>query len=267
LGINRATDLFSCWICSEKGSITKLIRQIEDCSWSQAKAIKTAYTTLFDPDLYNDRGADRKSQYNPIQIENTGHKACYLPRESTNILPTMHRQYLTSRRFDPDKLQKEYHLRAVYNIGQYRGRLIIPCFLDGKLVSYLTRDITNQATIPYIDCPESEAIIPVKHTLYNIDNAGRQAVLVEGVTDVWRLGPGSIGSFTSNLTSQQKLLLVKRGIKKLFVLYDPDAFIKAKRVARDLSVLMSTEIILLDKGDPADLSQDSARILMRELLG
>ncbi len=266
LGINNETQIFHCWICGENGNALKLIHELEGCSWAQAKAIFNRYNKVFLDNITNDIGSYRNLRSTPIQIENTGNIICNLPSESTDILPVMHRQYLITRNFDPDKLQKQYKLKAVYNIGKYRGRLIIPCYLNNKIVSYLTRDVTGQSSIPYVDCPEQEAVVPVKHTLYNIDSVIRDAILVEGVTDVWRLGEGAIASFTSNMTAQQKSLLVKKNIRRLFILYDPDAFRKARKLANDLSPLLKIELILLDHGDPANLSNDDARILKHQLL-
>jgi len=264
MGINIRTAMFHCWICGESGNIIKLIKVIEDCTWSEAKLRLSQYQTFFDNE------EDIRGKYKKIEdIENTSKihdkRKCCLPSECIDLMP-MHKKYLISRGFDADKLIKEYHLKAVYNVGRYRGRIIIPCYLDNRLVSYLTRDVTGTSEYPYIDCKEEEAIIPVKHTLYNIDNTSRVAILVEGVTDVWRLGKSAIASFTSNMTDEQKILLIRKGIKKLFVMYDQDASKKASKLAKDLGAIIDTELILLDKGDPCDLSPDEVRQIRKDLL-
>jgi len=53
-------------------------------------------------------------------------------------------------------------------------------------------------------------------------------IIVEGITDVWRLGDGAVATFTKNFTREQILLLKKKNIKEAFVFYDSDAVGQSK---------------------------------------
>ncbi len=258
MGIHEQSGSFHCWICGEKGHFQKLVQTIEKCSWYEANVKIRPYIIS----VFNDEGLDKGSNDNLTYNK----KVCRLPPECVELMP-MHIRYLVQRNFDPYMLIKKYNLKATYNIGYYRGRIIIPCYLDNRFVAFLGRDVTGSSNIPYLDCKQEEAIVPVKHTLYNIDRVkNKTAILVEGVTDVWRLGDGAIASFTSNMTGEQKMLLLRKGIKKLFVMYDADASTKATILAKDLSAIFDVELILLDEGDPCDLSDHEVQQIRKDLL-
>ncbi len=261
MGINRKAKTFSCWICGRKGHIETLIMEIENCSYREAVNLMARYPALFD-DNESDYIAPRQ------EVAQNRHIEKIMPKEATKDFRHIHLSWLQSRNFIPDKIIKKYDLYSVYNSGRWRGRIIAPIYLNNQIVSYITRDTIGSSSLPYIDCPEAECLIPPKKTLYNIDSIkDGKAIIVEGITDVWRLGDGAIGSFTSNITPEQKMMLIKKGIKQLFWMYDEDAQEKARRLAHEMSAFIKIELILLDHGDPADLSQDEARELKRDLLG
>jgi DNA primase len=254
LGIHKKSGIFSCWICGEKGPADKLVSAIEECSYNQARAIMEAYPGFDDID-------------EPIIARTPGgYQGKIMPDEANKDFHLLHTRWLESRRFNPRKIIKQYDLYCVYNSGRWRGRIVAPIYLDNRLVSYITRDTTGNSTLPYIDCPEEECLIPPKRTLYNIDRMKDRAILVEGITDVWRIGDGAIASFTSNMTMPQKKLLIDKRPKNLFIMYDEDAQSKARVLAHELAPYMSTELIKLEFGDPADLSYDEAMALRRDLL-
>jgi DNA primase len=260
-GIHIKTQVFKCWICGEKGHAVRLIEMLEDCSWPEAMDIARRFP--LDPFAIShkdDRVAPRGDR---IQ--------CYLPEEIVAVWPEIHLDYLKSRRFDPDHLITKYQLKAVYNVGDYRFRIIAPVFLNQKMVSFVAADVlrNDSARIPYLNCSKEKSIIPINHCFYNLDSVkGGQAIIVEGITDVWRLGDGAIASFTSNYSSEQILLLARKKIQKAFVLYDPDAIDKATRLCDQLSGIISiVELIRLSGGDPADMTDQEVKYMRKDLLG
>ena len=57
--------------------------------------------------------------------------------------------------------------------------------------------------------------MPPTQCLYNIDNVKKgRVVIVEGVTDVWRIGNGAIALGTNKINDFQILQLIKKDIKK-----------------------------------------------------
>jgi len=81
---------------------------------------------------------------------------------------------------------------------------------------------------------------------------------------VWRLGDGTVALFGTQWTKKQVQLLTQK-VKKAYIMFDSDAIKKAYKLAGQLSGLISTEIIELKKGDPADLDNITIRELRREI--
>ena len=120
-----------------------------------------------------------------------------------------------------------------------------------------------------MSCPEKEEVIPHKTIVYNADNiTGNKAVLVEGVTDCWRLGDGSICCFGIKYTQAQANYLAT--LEKLFIMFDDEynAQCQAESLGNILSGLgTEVEIIKLGTGDdPGNLSQKDADDLMKQLM-
>jgi len=248
LGINLENNLINCWRCGKKGSIMKLLLKLEK-SYNHAIRALMKYQN------------DHKIKLEPI-IEN---KEVKLPGD--NNFTKMHLGFLLRRNLDPDFVIDYYKLRACGPAGKYKFRIIIPVFVGGRLVTFTSRDITGKRT-KYMHCPSNESIMPIKSTLYNIDRARDTVVLVEGVFDVFRLGDGSIASFGTELTKSQISLLLRKEIRNVFIMFDSDAINKAKEVATTISTLFDhVEVIKLKEGDPANLSKEEAKFLMKEIFG
>ena len=187
-----------------------------------------------------------------------------LPKGCTEIFPEIHEKWILSRRFDPEKLKKTYEIKAVHLFGEWKFRLIIPVFLDKKLVSYVGRDVTGMAEQKYKNCKIEDSKKTVKECLYNIDSVEDVAVVVEGVTDVWRGGDGFIATFGTQFTSDQVKQLM--GLKRVIIMFDSDANKQAEKLANAAtSVVPNVEIVTLDEGDPADLSDVEMFKLRKEL--
>jgi len=242
-GITPDKTRFSCFRCGEKGSIAKLIKDLINCTWNHAFTIANQISD------YGTGGVERGALGSPPFASR--HVA--YPSTSTKDFPSLHLDYLINRGFSPDYLIKKYKLRAVHTIGRYRFRIIVPYFLNGIMVTYVARDITDKAKSKYITCPEQESLITFQQTFYNIDNAKRRSIIVEGVTDVWRIGDGCIGASNATLTHRQIDQLIDMDIEEVLLAFDPDALQQANRYARQLAGIVNhVEIAELYGGDPAE---------------
>jgi DNA primase len=152
-------------------------------------------------------------------------------------------------------------------IGPYKFRIIIPILQRGKLASFQGRDYTGRSDLRYKTCEKEKEVVCHKHLLYNADAIpGEDVVVVEGVTDVWRLGPGSVATFGTGFTQEQVMILA--GYRRVFLLYDGEeaATRRADKLAHAISGLgAEVELVTLDGGDPAEMSQDDADYMMLEL--
>ena len=250
MGISK-TGVYHCWICGRKGLFSHLLSVIDHSSEKSARAKLRRY----DDDIYKEDDPIKNS------------KVLWLPDEIQKVWPKGHLDYLEGRGYDPDKLIKKYSLMPVANFGVYRYRIIIPIFVNRRMVSWQAADVLRtKDRIKYLACPPEKSIMSLNHTLYNIDTVEDTVVWVEGVTGVWRIGDGCVAAFTKNFTKEQVLLLTQKNIKKAFVMLDPDARKKSKELASILSgVISHVEEILLHEGDPGDMTRDEVMHLRRDI--
>lgn len=252
-GFRLTSPGYHCWRCGWH-SIENVIMAIETCSYTQA--------------------CKRLLDYESPGI--IGIEKIILPKKSTlewpkgvGAMTKMHFDYLSSRDFNPLQLQEKYHLLGGGPYGDYKYRLIIPIIVDGQTVSFQGRDVTNTQELRYKACKKENEVVDHKNVLYNVDNAGDTAIIVEGVFDAWRLGDGAVATFGTAVRRHQVLEIIRR-FKKVFVLFDPEppAQQKARELALELNIhIEASNIRLRTKGDPAKLPQDKANELKHALLG
>lgn len=249
LGLNLKSNMFSCWACGEHGSIVKLIKEIKEISFHKSELLLKPFERESVLDLPQD-----KNTTSAILGGRSGGVLKY-PSPLLETMPEPHRQYLLSRHFDPDLIAKKYQLKFTYNTGDYRFRIIAPIFRSEKAVSWIAGDVIRKGSSPpYLKCPLEWSPVPANNCLYNLDSVKDVAVLTEGMTDVWRIGDGAVASMTKSINSEQVMELVKKGVKKVFVMYDADAIDRSRIAANKLRGFFSVDVLELDEGDPADLS-------------
>jgi DNA primase len=248
LGINLRSKAFSCFKCGETGNAIKLIQTIDGVS------VREAFETMgvFGNGLY----VPREKHYQ---------EKAKLPVGSTKSFFRTHLDYLKNRNFDPDRVIKAYDLYATGPVGEYKHRIIIPVIMNGRMQSFVGRDITNQSEIPYKNSSENNSVRDPKKCLYNIDSVLKDTiVVVEGIFDAWRIGDGAVATFGIKYTHEQIRLM--RGMKRAFVLFDSDAIPMAHRLAHDLSsVVPKVEVLELAEGDPDNLSTEDVKALRKDI--
>jgi len=247
LGINLESKMFHCWTCDESGDVVKLIRRLEDLSFAKAKLRLEDFQELR---LRRKKEEKPKREYKRVLPE--GFEPIWKGKEPPQV-----KRYLKRRKF-PYSVCQEWALGYVEQ-GEYALRLIVPIFHGPDIVSFQAVDTTGEAVQRYLDCPPARARIPNKHIVHGVGKANKKkrAVVVEGVTDQWRMGPGSLCLMGKNYTQQQLAYLLKNLQRdvRITVLLDADAWTKAREFAKQLAWRWETKITVLEKGDPAELSE------------
>lgn len=193
-----------------------------------------------------------------------------------------HRKYLQGRGFDPEELEYYHHILGTDMVGTWQGidfryRVIIPVYdVWGELCTFQGRDYTGKQDLRYKCCPVDKAVVHHKHLLYGAELARNRdrIVVVEGVFDQWRMGPGSVATFGTSLTREQVNLLTQW--PEVMFLFDPEpeAQQHARDYAKDIAACgCSVEVCAAEFGldkdgnprDPGDLTPDEARSVMKEL--
>jgi len=263
-GINLKSMMVNCWLCGPKGFITKLIAEIEECSFAQANTIIAKYggESIFLKNEYKDIDLTKK-------VESRLCLGDILPKESSNQFSKLHLNYLKGRNFDSDIIIPKYKLKCCHNIGQYKFRIIIPIIQDRRIVNFTSRDVTGKTDIRYKTCPDEKAILPMTHCLYNIDNVRGDTILImEGATDVWRFGNGTVAILRTGFSDAQINLILQKRVKRAFVIFDsePQAINRANQLARKLGLLLDhAEVIELSEGDPCSLPERDIVYLKKEI--
>ncbi len=263
LGFNIQNEFFVCWRCGWKPTIKTIAKLIHVAENEAKEVIKS----------YGGKTPITKNQNYKIQIN----KKRFKYPTNTTALATQHKAYLKKRGLDPEKLEKTWGIMGTGPISKldnidYKNRILIPIYWQGEVVSFQTRDITGNHPIKYMACPEEREKIKHKHILYGHPSVWEKesCICVEGVFDAWRLGKRAVATFGIKYKIQQINVLAKT-FKKVTVLFDtdPQAVEQAKKLVSELrfrgveAYCVSFEIE--DGKDPADLSENEAKQLVRKL--
>ena len=153
-------------------------------------------------------------------------------------------------------------------MGEYSHRLVIPVYLDGVLVSFQARDMTEKADVKYRSCPVERSVLPLKDTVYGLDDVGDQVIIVEGVTDKWRMGTDAVALFGKIPKEHQIKVLVERcKHKKVKILLDGEGQKEATNLFNILSdyIKVIVQIDLEDDQEPDTLSQEDIDYIINYL--
>lgn len=256
LGIHLDDKRVTCWRCGPHGDAIGLVMKIERVDANRAKTIALRYYDPLAPPM------------SIIRQPTTG--TIELPTSASPTFMDTHMQWLVHRGFTPPEhyIQK-YGLLCSYIDPDWGYRIIIPIYIDHRLVAWVGRDVTGKSDIPYKNSRIEESIIDPKHCLYNIDTVKKVILIVEGVTDVWRIGDGAVCTFGTVWTKKQLMLI--RDVHTAHILFDAEeeAQESAQRLASLLTNIVNRVKIWSTEGknDPAELTDEEARKFRREIFG
>jgi DNA primase len=255
LGWNLEKGYFNCWRCGFH-PVKKVVARILNISEAEAWEVIKHY--------------EGESTYTPQDkklIRSTSEVS--LP-VGCCAMTDRHRRYLKKRGFNPERLEKEWSLLGTGPVGPYKFRIIAPIFYKKKLVSYQGRDITGRTELRYKTCAKENEVRDHKHCLYGLDEVeGDSVIVVEGITDAWRLGVGNaVATFGIIYTPAQVGLLMR--FKNVFVFFDsadPQAIKQAEELGWELGAFgINAEIIETRYADPGSMPERYAKSLKKELL-
>lgn len=231
-GISPDGTGFSCWICGTKGHINKLLRQIEG-KYHDVNSVFAKYSTGGAPQ---------------VPVKQTSEKLVKPPTTGPETFLPYHRRFFRKRGYNLDAVAR------ILNLRRYKWGIYIPYYLNGIEVSYSILKWTKQGETFYMDAPIEKSIVPVKSTLFNIDNCFDVAIIVEGFFDVLRFGQYNVcATSTIQFTQDQVLILKQKKFRRVAVMFDgePDAKRKEDELANQLSLFVKEVFTVgLKKGDP-----------------
>jgi len=257
LGINLQSKAVNCWRCGTKGTVIKLIMKLENVSYEQALlTIKQFSRGITRSDIRFVLENDLAKSNRELKLDIASDKLSHLSRN-----------YLISRRFDPTFMINKYKLKDGGITGDWAYRLIIPFYNNNKMITFIGRDTTGKQNVAYKNCPNTESIVDIKDTVYNLNNSRSDTVIVvEGTHDVWRIGDGCIALCGKQWTSKQ--IDIIRRYSRVFIMFDDDAIKKAEKLGDLLYPFVNEiQILEIDKGDPCDLTNDDVKSIRKDIFG
>jgi len=260
LGYNMDSNHFHCWRCGGKFT-DQVLSKILNVSNTEAEAIINKYGGQTRK-IFTERSA--RVNLHPFKYPSGDLR-----------LTRAHTRYLEQRGFDPDELVAQWDITGTGPLSfldktNYSKRIIAPIRWDNRIVSFQARDITGKHSKKYLACPKAREIVEHQSILYgNQSQWQRRGICVEGITDVWRLGPHSFATFGIDYTHKQ-VRAMKTHFDEIIVVFDPDpqAREQAKKLAHRLKNTFGIKAhayLELDM-DPGDLSPVDAAHLVRQIL-
>ena len=262
LGYNEDQNYFFCWRCGHH-HIIETLSLLTKLGKSEARNLSRQYRI-------------RSGSGQQTRPASTNTKINIKPFKMPSSIITLnkaHRRYLEKRNFNPDRLIEEWNVQGTSPMSmldgiQYKYRILVPIYWKGEIVSFQTRDYTNRQEKKYLACPQKRETVHHKHLIYGNEKLwGDTGICVEGVFDVWRLGGNAFSTLGIGYTSEQ-VRIISQTFKKVIIIFDPEkqARNQAKKLQEELQFrgIQAINYTKLET-DPADLSQDDANHLLKEL--
>ena len=264
LGVNLEKAYFRCWRCGAHPQV-ETIAALCHVSAAQAWTIYRSLDGVGDGE--NSRARDIAAQKR-IAI------SPYRRPSDCDRMKRRHRAYLESRNFDPDEIERVWDVAGTGPASyldsiDYRHRLFVPVYWEGREATFQARDITGKSDTKYRACPMDREAVHHKSIVYaNPNHTGRTGIAVEGVTDAWRLGPTAFATFGIQFKLEQVLTIAKR-YDRVAVAFDGgemQAREQARKLADRLGALIPVKVFALGDGvDPGSMAPDDARCLVAEV--
>jgi hypothetical protein len=246
--MRRDSNTFTCWNCKSKDFYTAV----------QVLTGITDYGML--KDIFKKYGNSAYSHSSSPLSEQDKPRPTKIKIPGTSEMIPAARSYIENRGFSPEFLWEKYDLRATrYERPSYR--IIIPITYNKRIISYTSRDYTNEQDLRVVSCKSDLEIINHKDLFLGLDYAqGKNALVVEGPWDHFRMGNGSLCSFGSEITLPQIMLLADK-FENVFIMPDGGEA-EPLKLAEETAVVLNSigtncEVIELhEEGDPDDLFRD-----------
>jgi len=255
MGFNIAGGYVNCWKCgghSLGDTIQMLLHDYE----SNAMCYKITKAILDDLDIDLVKYTKHKTKRTKVVV----------PFAVSTMLMS-HRNYLTRRGFNPEEIIRMWKVGGTEKHNPYQWRLFIPIFNQGQMISWDTRAIGSEIEKRYMAAPEECEVMPRKNILYGSDYARDTIIVVEGYTDVWRIGPGAVATMGIAYTPEQVLEISK--YKTRYILFDnePAAQKQAEKLCCELAVFTGKTIRLeLEIAKDPDTADQRTIIGLKDLL-
>lgn len=253
LGIHTESLSATCWKCG-KHSIVEVLKELTGEPWHVCRDFTRGFGRL------------------PVQQSQDRGRYC-IPGGVGPLLEP-HKAYLRSRRFDPEEIIRLWSVGGIGLHSRLPWRLFIPVVgRDGRPLSWTTRALAARGTegdngyLRYVNAKPEEEAISIKSLLYGEQLATHAIIVVEGPTDVWRIGPGAVATFGLTVTAAQKAEIARYPLRAICFDNEPEAQRRATELCNELSTLPGKTVrVEVDAKDPGEASESEVKLLRRTFL-
>jgi DNA primase len=253
-GFNVSNSYYNCFRCGWH-SVLEFIQAITGFDWGQVYVIQKEYTTGTVKYNHSD-----KNNFKPVKVDLP--LFCKPIRENKKAC-----EYLEKRGFDIYFLEDNYGVLATNHLSNVPHRIIIPIFFKGQLVSWTARSYLKNIDKGkrYFSCAKEKEVVPHKSILYNWDNTSDTIIIVEGPTDVFRIGTSTVCTFGTQFCDSQISLIKEK--KKCYIAFDrePIAQQKAKKLMNSINMFTEVENILIPYKDKYGEYKDPGSFSQKEV--
>lgn len=239
MGYHIAGGYLNCWRCGPKG-LVEVLKSLLHVSASEAKRLAAAVSSSRGPAEFTREERETGTLVLPKGV-------CPMSRA--------HRAYLRERGLSPKKIEQLWHVQGIGVASRLAWRLFIPIHLEGQVVSWTTRAISDTASLRYVSASAKEERVSHKRLLYGADYCSHCCVCVEGPFDVWRIGPGAVATLGTGFSTAQVAALARFSFRCVCFDSEPQAQERAAELVDLLRVLPGeTFNVVLDAKDPGSAS-------------
>ncbi len=263
MSVNTDKKVAYCFKCGHVYRPVDFVAEVEGISKFEAmKIVKAGVKRTFGPNRL-ENALMKKPEEKPEPVTETD-KSVKLPF-SVPIEPGSEPyEYLKKRDFGKAVID---HFGLRYQpTGPYGRRIIIPVCVDGRVATFQARALDAGVKPKYLFPREGAS--QFQSVLYNWDQAKEyeELVLVEGVTDMWRLWVQGIynvaGTFGKALKKEQRRLILDNSKTKRVVLFwDGEAIDKTYKTAGDLVDFIDVRAVEVPDGMEPDTCPEPARYI------
>ena len=258
LGIHRSQGITNCWVCGKQTSMVALIQILERIPWHRAK------------EKYKEIGGDDPEDISRPEELFERPEECWLPDEAFSFDDPQGWEYQRDHAYSYLK-HRGYTVKTIRArrikfcpTGQFAHRLIIPVYLDRKMVNWIGRRYLRAAGARYKNCPVEGCVVRMRDTFFGLDEfkaSGSRALrLVEGYFDKERIGDTAMAVFRSQVSRKQRSILIQLRLRQLSVIFDPDPGAQGRALAiaeAASAVVPVVKSVRLPAGkDPADMDPE-----------
>lgn len=225
-GVNLSLGKSNCFVCGYNPHPLTLVMEVERLA-NRTEVLK--YLGNFEESDYTEPILKKLEDVNIVLPE--GYKNLSL---GDSALGKLARKYIKNRGFDIDEVSLKGW--GYCNTGKYFGYIILPFYVDGKLVYFNARKFTGSG--PKYNNPDTEETGIGKSLIiynYNALYAYKEVYLAEGLFNAETMGDQGIATGGKKVSQHQLSSILGSPVERITLLLDPDAINESIQLAMDMS--------------------------------